>query len=133
MGKPNGFRRLSRVDLKGFSRQSQNLILMAMERGGVGRVSNKGHAILRSPSGATMSVSRSYSQNRGWQNTEASWTRVFGSLPVEETQGSLALVRDVHRLVPPKDHPMLECPVESCEAEFVTGACLPVDGGYTAQ
>jgi hypothetical protein len=120
MGKPNGFRRLSRVDLKGFSRHSQNLILMAMERGGVGRVSNKGHAILRSPSGSTMSVSRTFTQNRGLQNTEAQWVRVFGDLPVEETQGSLALVPDPHPLVPPREHPMLECPVESCEAEFVT-------------
>jgi hypothetical protein len=120
MGRANGFRRLSRVDLKGFSRQSQTLVLMAMERGGVGRVSNKGHAILRSPTGATMSVSRSYTQNRGLQNTEAQWVRVFGELPIEETQGSLALVRDTHPLVPPKEHPMLECPVESCEAEFVT-------------
>jgi hypothetical protein len=120
MGSPSGFRRLTRVDLKGFSRQSQNLVLMAMERGGVGRVSNRGHAILRSPSGSTMSVSRAFSNNRGMKNCEAQFMRVFGDLPQEDTRGSLALVPDLHPLVPSEEHPMLECPVASCPAEFVT-------------
>lgn len=126
MGRPAEWRELRRVDLKGFDRQAQNVVLMAMERGGVGRISNKGHAILRSPSGATMSVSKNTGQgNRGRQNMEANFRACFGALPVivkarDENEGSLALAPDPHPLVPPEGKGMLECPVPVCEAEFVT-------------
>lgn len=123
MATSNGYGRLSRVDLKGFDRRAQNIVLMAMERGAEGRISNKGHAILRSPNGETMSVSKNTGQgNRGLQNMEADFRRCFADLPlVNETDGGLALVPNPvpPQRVPDRD-PDLECPLESCEAVFVT-------------
>ena len=51
------WRRLTRRDLMNFDDVSTDAVLTAMDRGGVGRISSKGHAILRAPGGATMSVS----------------------------------------------------------------------------
>lgn len=121
MASPRGFTRLRRVDMKGFDQRAQNLVLMAMERGGEGRISTKGHAILRSPNGQTMSVSRNTAQgNRSYLNMEADFRRCFGDLPVEDsaTQGSLALAPPLPELA--QRDPDLECPLDSCEAVFVT-------------
>jgi hypothetical protein len=121
VGSPNGFTRLRRVDMKGFDQRAQNMVLMAMERGGVGRISTKGHAILRSPNGQTMSVSRNTAAgNRSFQNMEADFRRCFGDLPAEEgaTHGSLALAPPLPELA--QRDPDLECPLDSCEAVFVT-------------
>lgn len=120
MGNPNGFKKLRRTDLRTFDTRSQTIILEAMERGGQGRISTKGHAILRSPNGMTMSVSRNTAAgNRSFQNMEADFRRCFGDLPMEKesaTQGSLASA--LPDLV--QREPDLECPIASCEAVFVT-------------
>jgi hypothetical protein len=124
MASGSGYTRLRRVDLKGFDQRAQNIVLMAMERGGVGRISNRGHAILQSPTGETMSVSKNTGQgNRGLQNMEADFKRCFADLPVENaTQGGLALAPQPPPPLPDimTREPDLPCPVESCEAVFVT-------------
>lgn len=122
MGSPTGYGELRRTDLKGFDQRSQNIVLMAMERGGVGRISSKGHAILRSPNGQTMSVSRNTANgNRSSANMENDFRRCFGDLPVienERTDGALALAPSLPEA---QDlEPTLECPLNECEAVFVT-------------
>jgi hypothetical protein len=121
MSKPVEWKRLSNGDLRGFDARARELIGQAMDLGAVGRVSTKGHAILRAPNGMTISVSRTLaSSNRARQNVEAQFARAFEGVvpPVQEerTQGSLALV-------PPQrlhNEPTLECGVEGCDAVFVT-------------
>jgi hypothetical protein len=54
-----GWRVLTRRDLNAFDDDATAAVLLAMERGGVGRISKNGHAILRAPDGQTMSVTRS--------------------------------------------------------------------------
>lgn len=127
MANGTGYKRLQRGDLRTFDGRAVELILGAMARGGEGRISSKGHAILRSPNGQTMSVSRNTATgNRSYRNMQADYQRCFGNLPVldERTDGALALVPDPepdeHPLVPRQGRQLLECPVESCEAEFVT-------------
>lgn len=115
--------KLTRAELRGFDDKATELILAAMERGAVGRISTKGHCILRAPSGATMSVSRNTGMgNRGRYNMEAEFARIFG---VSEVRALPRAVGDnetlSHPLVPSGDRPMLPCPLDSCDAEFVTG------------
>lgn len=120
MASAANFKKLLRTDLRAFDTRAQDLILGAMERGGRGRISTKGHAILRSPNGQTMSVSRNTATgNRSYQNMEADFRRCFGDLPCEnETSGSLALAPPLPEIA--QRDPDLECPLEGCEAVFVT-------------
>lgn len=116
------FGRLASSDLRGFDQRGRELILKAMEYGAVGRVSAKGHVILRSKGGATMSVTRNLaSSNRARQNTEAAFSRIFGEYLVQETKVESSNGNGVeHPLVPADPVVMKPCPLESCEAEFVT-------------
>jgi hypothetical protein len=120
---PTGFGKLDRSDLRGFDDRAQKVILDAMDRGGVGRISTKGHCIIRSPKGSTMSVSRNTaSGNRGFQNMVANYRQLFGDLePMTQTNGSLALVPDIeeHPLVP-TTRELVKCPLDTCDAEFAT-------------
>lgn len=128
--RPHEWRPLTRRDLRGFDDGACDLILKAIGYGAVGRISQKGHALLRGPDGQTMSVSRNTGMgNRGRQNAEADFVRIFGAYEQEEKQAvgqNLTLVRkeqtvaNTHPLVPPEEHPMLTCPAKDCEAEFVT-------------
>jgi membrane-bound lytic murein transglycosylase B len=53
------FKRLTRADITGgFSDTSIELILLAMEHGGLGRMSSKGHCIIRNSAGQTTALSR---------------------------------------------------------------------------
>ncbi len=84
MSATNSFHKLESSELRGFDRDARELILAAMAAGGVGRISSKGHAILRAPSGATMSVSRNQkSHNRASQNTTAQYRRLFSVVATE--------------------------------------------------
>lgn len=59
MGKRHGpprWGRLTKKDLRGFDDDAQAAILAAVARGARGRVSRRGHAILRNSTGDSMSV-----------------------------------------------------------------------------
>lgn len=120
--KPNGWKRLFRTDLKTFDDRATELVLAAMDRGAMGRISSKGHAILRGPDGQTMSVSRNTgSGNRGRQNMEAEFVRIFGPLEVRALPRAVGdSVSIEHPLVPTRETVMIACPLDSCDAEFVT-------------
>lgn len=74
----SGFRKLTRDDLTTFDREAKDLILDAMSVGCLGRISGKGHAILRNNTGGTTSVPRNLtSQNRTAQNARADMRRLL--------------------------------------------------------
>lgn len=74
----SAFRRLTRADLVTFDREAKDLILEAMEVGCLGRVSAKGHAILRNNTGGTTSVPRNMTApNRSAQNARADMRRLL--------------------------------------------------------
>lgn len=77
-----GYASLDRTDLSGFDAQATDLILEAMEAGCTGRISAKGHAILRNNIGDTASVSRhSAVQNRSAANTRSNVKRLIRMQP----------------------------------------------------
>lgn len=115
---------LGNGDLRAFDDLGKELIRLAMERGGEGRVSSKGHVILRSPSGATMAVARNLkSGNRGAQNARSQFVKVFGPLDEspEWAQVPAPEKEPEPELVPVgSGEPTLTCPVSTCDAVFVT-------------
>lgn len=71
------YRSLAREDLTAFDRESKDLILAAMIVGCVGRISAKGHAILRN-AGGTASIPRNMTTpNRSAQNVRADIKRLL--------------------------------------------------------
>jgi hypothetical protein len=69
---------VTRQDLKGFDRESTDLILGAQGKGARVRISNRGHAILYGPNGTSTSVPPNLkSGNRSAQNTRAGVARLF--------------------------------------------------------
>lgn len=70
------------VDLRGFSDASTELVLSALSRGWIGRVSNKGHAILYWPNGGSVSVSRNLDGKRRGDNAKADIRRIERYYPV---------------------------------------------------
>lgn len=139
-GRVTGYHTLTRQELKGFDRTARDIILKAMERGGTGRVSSRGHAILRAPNGQTMAVSRVLRRdNRGMQNTLAEYRRNFCAdldtaeacasetvltpppPPVVESEAPTAPepVPDVKEPVVPKRN-TIECPAHGCDEKFAT-------------
>jgi hypothetical protein len=69
---------VTKQDLKGFDRESTDLILDAQEKGASVRISNRGHAILYGPNGTSASVPPNLrSANRSAQNTRAGVARLF--------------------------------------------------------
>lgn len=73
------YRVYTKGELKGFDAEATKLILWAQQQGATTKVSNKGHAILRSPDGKkTTAVPRLMkAQNRSAQNTRAGVARLF--------------------------------------------------------
>lgn len=72
------FRALTARDLGGFDKHAKALILQAIEHGCTGRVSAKGHCILRNTHGDTTAVPRSMSvANRSAQNSRAAVRRLI--------------------------------------------------------
>lgn len=70
------YRRLKRGDLTGFDKTATALVLEASEHGWIGRLSSKGHAIMRAPDGeTTMSVSRDSLRGRSGRNARAYFDR----------------------------------------------------------
>jgi hypothetical protein len=75
----SAFRQLTRADLGTFDREATELVLEAMRAGCVGRVSSRGHAILRNNAGGSVSVPRNMtSPNRTAQNARADMKRLLG-------------------------------------------------------
>lgn len=69
---------VTRQDLARFDRDAKDLVLDAQERGATVRISNRGHAILYGPNGATASVPpHMKSNNRSDLNTRAGVARLF--------------------------------------------------------
>lgn len=72
------YSKLTKADLRGFDAESTKLILWAIEQGATGKVSNKGHAILRGPDGRTTAVPRLMkNRNRADRNSRAQVARLF--------------------------------------------------------
>lgn len=72
------FVQLTLRDLKAFDQRAARLVLDAIDAGCTGRVSSKGHAILRNNAGQTASVPpTSTSPNRSAQNAEADVKRLL--------------------------------------------------------
>jgi hypothetical protein len=133
MAAPQAFRKLTRQDLTQFDTESTKLILKAMELGGLGRVSSKGHAILRSPGGQTMSVSRKFkSGNRSGQNITATFKRFFGPYMDAETQAAADEAEKEmvasNAIADSAPHPHgddFDCPIENCpDGPFATEGAL---------
>lgn len=69
---------VSKRDLKGFDKESAELILWAQEQGARIRVSSRGHAIVYGPNGGSAAVSpNSKSVNRAAKNNRAGVRRLF--------------------------------------------------------
>lgn len=74
---------LTARDLSGFDAEPRALVLDAIARGATGRLSNRGHVILRSPDGVrTAAVQRKFTNNRGAQNSRAGVERLFRDVPL---------------------------------------------------
>jgi hypothetical protein len=120
----NGYHALSRNDLRGFNEPAINLIVSAMSAGAVGRVSNKGHAILRAPNGGTMSVSKDPTKaNRGLQNQLSDFRRLFGCEPEDVKRGErvAATMTQTVREVPAQQKPEpVMCTAKGCNKVFAT-------------
>lgn len=140
MGSPMNWGSLTRADLKGFDPVAIGIILGAMDRGAEGRVSRKGHAILRAPGGGTMSVPRD--TNKARQVLPLTFRNIFGVTPEQaaaertardtEDPAVKARLLDITEEPTPTDpDPTLECRAEGCEAVFVTeGARYTHEAGH---
>lgn len=72
------FGQLTHRDLKGFDQRAARLVLEAIDAGCTGRISSKGHAILRNSAGQTASVPpTSIAPNRSAQNAAAGIKRLL--------------------------------------------------------
>lgn len=77
----NDYHRLTRSDLRSFDPDSTKLILKAMDAGATGRVSARGHAILRGADGATAAVARNLTKrSRGARNARADVDRLIAGI-----------------------------------------------------
>ncbi|WP_159401624.1 hypothetical protein [Streptomyces sp. NRRL F-5053] len=82
--KNSAFRQLSHSDLTTFDQEARELILKAMELGCLGRISSKGHCILRNSANGTTSVPpKMHTLGRTAQNTRAQMRRFIAEHHVE--------------------------------------------------
>jgi hypothetical protein len=129
------FKRLTREDIKTFDKAAKAVVLTAMERGGLGWVSNRGHAIINAPGGGTMSVARSIeSAPHTRQNCEADLRRLFPqeSLTKESKEAMHNDTLSVFSNAPlpaaingngaaaVTKSDLIECPAKGCDREFAT-------------
>ncbi len=114
---------LTREDLRAFDTSQTEAVLYAMRCGGVARLSNNGHVIIRNSNGQTMSVSRS-SGGRRKQNVARDLVRLFGAPVEEETRNRNGSSTAPTLTVAPEPEPetteTLECPAARCTETFVT-------------
>ena len=103
---------LERKDLRSFDAEATKMILDAIAAGCTGRVSSKGHAILRNPAGSTVSISRDLrTPNRSAQNTRADYRRFMATLetPVNGTAPEVT-AEVVSEPSEPSDDGKVPCP-----------------------
>lgn len=109
------WRTLTKADLKTFDDHQTKAVLYAMDHGGVGRISSKGHAIIRNQQGQTMSVSRSDGGRRR-QAIASDLCRLFGA-PVEDEQPRQVPPRSIGTApsaVARNDDEPVTCPANGC-------------------
>lgn len=82
------YRKLRRNDLLGFDRDAVALILEAIAAGCDGKVSNRGHCILRNNTGGTTAIPKNLKTvNRGAKNARAQINRLIaGQRPKTEQE-----------------------------------------------
>jgi hypothetical protein len=113
-----GWKKLNRGDLKVFDDDQAKLVMYAMEKGGQGRISAEGHAIIRNRAGLTMSVARK-GNGRRHANAAADLVRLFG--PIEEApKDKVKEQPDVQTIVPKGGDEIFHCPGTGCKETFVT-------------
>lgn len=112
--------RLNRGDLRDFDDIATNVVLYAMDHGGSGRLSRRGHVILRAPAGGTMSVPKRGTKSQ--QTLESTVRKLFGDEPTESsTTQSISADEQIQRIQETlAANPQLSCTVPNCEAVFVT-------------
>lgn len=118
----NGYHALGRRDLGGFNEEAIAIITAATNLGATGRVSNRGHAIIRGPNGQTMSVSKDPTKaNRGLQNQLSDFRRIFGMEPSEALKRKEGPVPTTaipqQQGVKPS---LIRCEAKGCNQTFVT-------------
>lgn len=134
MGSSTNWIRLSAADLKTFDDNQRKIVLTAMERGGLGRISSKGHALIRNKDGAQFTVS-SNSNRMGMVRATSQLNRYFPVEPMELPTVTLdGLDSNGHQPPghqPPPDfeenlaealgtEPRFECPALDCDRSFAT-------------
>lgn len=129
---------LTRGDLAKFDDTATEVILTAMERGGIGRISNRGHATIRHPDGIrTMSVTRDSSIRKA-HNMRGDLRKLFPEPPATQANGNskdatmmqndlrlpaftdVQLPEATNNLAPDDDDALIPCPAKKCDAVFVT-------------
>jgi hypothetical protein len=127
---------LTRSELTTFDRDATDLVLQAMKYGAMGRMSSKGHAIIRNARGQTMSIARKMSKvNRTHQNTLSQFRKLFGpeieadNRPDVREAAQEAKAADALADAVPHSDEMYPCPIEGCphhepEGAFVTPGAL---------
>lgn len=76
----NPYRPLTPKDLAGFDERAREMVIKAIDAGCTGKVSRKGHVILRNDSGQTTAIPRNLtSPNRTAQNAAAQLERILRS------------------------------------------------------
>lgn len=131
------WKKLGRGDLTKFDDVATKAVLTAMERGGIGRVSARGHATIRAEGGGTMSVSGNTSAPHAVQNIQADLKRLFpepapkdptmnGDTRPAFTDATFALPQATingngrSTMEPDELEKLLPCPAKGCDKEFVT-------------
>lgn len=122
-----GWKTLTKADLKPFDDKQSAIVLQAMQLGATGRISSRGHAIIRTgsgdQSGATMSVARSANGSTG-ANSMATFRRLFGPEAVDALNNPKEpAVAAGKSKTPPKSQgkdEVLYCRNKKCIRVFVT-------------
>lgn len=96
-------RKLCKSDLPGFDNQAVALIESMGDQGWIGRISSKGHAIMRAPDSTSMAIGRESKRGRSGLNAAAEYRRWLKTQQPSGVPGSMA------------DEPLV-CP--DCEKTF---------------
>jgi hypothetical protein len=137
------WKKLTRGDLTHFDDIGRDAILTAMERGGIGRVSGRGHATIRGAAGGTMSVTRN-TNGRVADNIRSDLQRLFpestqNGTPTKDkgqqmqndsiTDRAEQIYRDPMddgptQVAPPAEDALRPCPAKGCDKEFYSTLAL---------
>lgn len=130
------WKKLTRADLSHFDDIPAEIVLIAMDRGGIGRISTGGHATIRHPDGvSTMSVSR-HGTGRKAENMRNDLQRLFplpqnGSTQNGNQEMEAPKFTDIELATrpAPADEELLKCPAgmpakRACDKEFATEGAL---------